>query len=145
MNETVIQRPHWSFWLIGVVGLSWYLMGTANFLAQLSPEFVASMPETHRTIIESRPLWATFSFGIAVIIGVLGCLLLIRRRDIAFYMFVVSLIAVIVTLGPFLHLIGTTITDPFEIFMMVVTSPLVAVFLIWYTRFAESRAWLNKF
>jgi len=139
----VVARAHWSFWLIAVLGLIWYLLGVTNFLAQMSPEFVATMPETHRAIISARPSWATLSFGIAVFGGTLGCLLLLLKRPGAFYVYIVSFIAVIATLAPHLNLIGTVIIDPFEIFMMIVSSPAVAIFLIWYAWFARRKSWIR--
>ncbi len=143
MNGKAVSRPHWSFWLVSILSLIWYLLGTGNFLLQMNADFVASMPETHRAIIESRPAWQTASFGIAVVGGVLGCLLLLMRKALSFHVFAVSLAAVIVTIAPHLRLIGDVITDPLEIFMMIVTSPLIAVFLLWYGNLSRNKRWVT--
>ena len=57
-NETV-GGVHWSFWLISVLALLWNVGGAINYLMQTNLEFVATLPETHRAIIEGRPAWAT--------------------------------------------------------------------------------------
>ena len=58
MSEKTVVRIHWSFWVIGVVGLIFNLLGCINFLSQMNAETVASMPEIYRTIAESRPAWS---------------------------------------------------------------------------------------
>ena len=80
MNDETIGGVHWSFWAIGVVTLIWNVMGAINFVVQMNADMVAAMPETHRAIIESRPVWATGGFAIAVFGGALGCLLLLLRE-----------------------------------------------------------------
>ena len=60
------DKAHWSFWLIGVLGLLWNVGGSANFLMQMNPEMVAEMPATHRAMIDSRPIWATAGFALTV-------------------------------------------------------------------------------
>ena len=90
MNENERGKVHWSFWAISAVGLVFNLMGCANFISQLSPEMVASMPAPIRVIVETRPAWATGAFAIAVFGGALGGILLLLRRSSASYMFVAS-------------------------------------------------------
>jgi len=72
MNEKTVAAVHWSFWVIGVVGLIFNLMGCINYVSQMNPENVASMPEVYRAIVESRPAWGTGAFAIAVFGGVLS-------------------------------------------------------------------------
>ena len=91
----------------------------------------------------SRPAWATGAFGIAVFGGVLGCLLLLLRKSVAFYVFVASLFGVIVHLFSFLGMIGTTIEASFEIVMMTLMPVASAVFLIWYLKKVESKGWIH--
>jgi len=59
MNGKTVGDVHWSFWVIGVVALIWNVMGVMNFFVQMNADMVAAMPETHRAIIDSRPMWAT--------------------------------------------------------------------------------------
>ncbi len=143
MNDETVGGVHWSFWAIGAVALIWNVMGVINFFVQMNADMVAAMPETHRAIIEVRPAWATGGFAIAVFGGALGCLLLLLRRWAAYYVFIASLLGVIVAMTPHLGMIGSTISDPFEIAMMILMPLGVAAFLIWYSKQAESKGWIS--
>jgi hypothetical protein len=144
MNDKAASGVHWSFWLIGAVALIWNVMGVINYVWQMNADAVAAMPETHRAIIEGRPVWATGGFAIAVFGGALGCVLLLLRKSAASYLFVASLLGVIVTM---IHTLGVaaSIVDfsPFEILMMILLPLVVAAFLIWYSKQAESKGWTS--
>ena len=143
MNDDTVRGVHWSFWAIGAVTLIWNVMGVINFFVQMNADMVAAMPETHRAIIEVRPAWATGALAIAVFGGALGCLLLLLRKSTAYYLFIASLLGVIVAMIPHLDMIGSTINDPFEIVMMILMPLVVAAFLIWYSKRAESKDWIS--
>ena len=142
-NKTVID-VHWSFWVISAIALIWNVMGIMNYFAQMNADMVASMPETHRAIIEGRPAWATGGFAIAVFGGALGCVLLLVRKSAAYYVFIASLLGVI---GTMIHTLGigssTIDFSSFEIFMMVLMPLVVAAFLIWYAKQAKSKGWIS--
>lgn len=141
MNNAKRDGVHWSFWVISVVALIWNVMGGMNFLVQMNAEMVSSMPETHRVIIESRPVWATAGFAVTVFGGMLGCFLLLLRKSVAVYVFAASLLGVIVTHA---HTIGLTIdSNLFEMIMMIGMPLVVAVFLVWYARWAEGKHWIG--
>lgn len=135
---------HWSFWMISAVALIWNVMGVMNYLMQMNPEALAAYPESHRAIVESRPAWATGGFAIAVFGGALGCLLLLLRKSAAYYLFIVSLLGVIVTMIHTLGVAGSTIDlSLFEVSMMILMPLVVAAVLIWYSKQAESRGWIK--
>lgn len=144
MNDETIRGVHWSFWTIGAVALIWNAMGVVNFFVQMNVDAVAAMPETHRAIIESRPTWATAGFATAVLGGTLGCVLLLFRKSAAFYLFIASLLGVIVTMIHTLD-VAVSIIDfgPFEIFMMILSPLVVAALLIWYSKQAERKGWIG--
>ena len=144
MNEETVSRIHWSFWIINLVALIWNIMGTINFSIQMSADSVASYPETHRAIIEGRPVWATAGFALAVFSGTLGCLLLLLRKSAAVYLFIASLIGVIVTMGHTIKVAGSESNfSPFEISMMILMPIIVAAFLIWYSKLTKRKAWIG--
>ncbi len=144
MSDKTVIRVHWSFWVIGAIALIWNVMGIMNYFAQMNADMVASMPETHRVIIEGRPAWATGGFAIAVFGGALGCVLLLVRKLAAYYVFIASLLGVIVTMIHTLGIASSTIDfSSFEIFMMVLMPLVVAAFLIWYAKQAESKGWIS--
>ena len=144
MSNKTVNGVHWSFWGIGAIALIWNVMGIMNYFAQMNADMVASMPETHRAIIEGRPAWATGGFAIAVFGGALGCVLLLVRKLAAYYVFIASLLGVIVTMIHTLGIASSTIDfSSFEIFMMVLMPLVVAAFLIWYAKQAESKGWIS--
>ncbi|MCI0526483.1 MAG: hypothetical protein L0Y56_03395 [Nitrospira sp.] len=143
MNDEMV-RVHWSFWTIGAVALIWNVMGVMNFIGQMNAGALTAMPEAQRAIIEGRPAWATGAFAIAVFGGALGCLLLLLRKSAAFYLFIASLLGVIVQMIPYLGMAGSTIDyGPFEISMYILMPLVVAAFLIWYSKWAESKGWIS--
>ena len=141
MNDKNTARIHWSFWVISIIMLIWNVMGSMNFVVQMmNAEMVASMSETHRAIIEGRPLWATGGFAIAVFGGAIGCLLLLFKKSFAYYLFVISLLGVIITM---IHTLSIDINfAPSDLIMMVIMPLVVAVFLIWYAMMADKKGWV---
>ena len=141
MNDEIPRGVHWSFWVVGVVALLWNLMGVANFLMQMNPDMIAGYPESERAIIEGRPVWATASFAIAVFGGALGCVLLLLKKSAAFYLFIASLLGVIVTMA---HTLGIGIEFSLGEILGIILMPLVVVaLLIWYAKRAGSWGWIN--
>ena len=144
MNDETIGRVHWSFWAIGAVTLIWNVMGVINFFMQMNADALASFPESHRAIVESRPAWATGAFAMAVFGGALGCLLLLLRKPAAYYLFIASLLGVIVQLIHTLGMASSKIDfSPLDILMIILMPLVVAAFLIWYSKQAESKGWIS--
>src|SRR6266496_5219562 len=120
MNDETVGGVHWSFWAIGAVTLIWNVMGVINFFVQMNADALASFPESHRAIIEGRPAWTTGAFAIAVFGGALGCLLLLLRKRAAYYLFIASLLGVVVQLIHTLGIASSTIGfSPFDISMII--------------------------
>ena len=141
MNDKTVGGVHWSFWLIGAGALIWNVMGVINFFVQMNPDVLAAYRESERAIVEGRPTWATGAFAIAVFGGALGCLLLLLRKSAAYYLFIGSLLGVIVTM---IHTLGVGIDFGLGEILGIILMPLVvAVFLIWYSKQAESKGWIS--
>jgi len=97
--------------------------------------------ETERVIVDGRPAWATAGFALAVFGGALGYLLLLLRKSAAFYLFIASLVGVIVTMT---HALGSGIDFGTGEILAIVLMPLVAAgFLIWYSKQAYKNGWIN--
>ncbi len=140
MNDKTVGGIHWSFWIISVVTLIFNAMGVINFFVQMNADSLASFPESYRPFIEGRPAWATAAFAIAVFGGSLGCLLLLLRKSAATYLFIASLLGVIVTM---VHIFGVAGFSSFEIWIGVLMQLVVAAFLIWYLKLAERKGWTS--
>ncbi|MEM7069093.1 MAG: hypothetical protein AAF478_09435 [Pseudomonadota bacterium] len=132
MNQSA-AKTGWGFWVIGIVALVWNLLGVMNFIGQFDTELVASMPSSHRALIEQRPIWATMAFAIAVFGGAIGSVLLLLRKKICLPVFVLSLIGVLIQLVPSLQVMaaGTNFSSV-EIFLAFMMPVIVATFLIWH-------------
>ena len=77
----------------------------------------------------------------AVFGGALGCILLLLRNSAAFYLFIASLLGVIVTM---IHTLGVGIDfGPGEILGIILMPLVLAAFLIWYSKLAESKGWVT--
>jgi hypothetical protein len=144
MNDKTAAAVHWSFWVIGAFALIWNALGSLNYLGQMNADLVATMPETHRAIIEGRPAWATGGFALSVFGGALGGLLLLLRKSAAFYLFVASLLGTLVTM---IHTINVATSKidfgSGEIVVMILLPLVVATFLIWYSKKAKSKGWIS--
>jgi hypothetical protein len=141
MNDENAGSIHWSFWVIGAVALIWNVMGAINFIVQMNPAMLDAYRESERAIIEGRPAWATGAFALAVFGGALGSLLLLLRKSVAFYLFIASLLGVIVTMT---HTLGIGINfGPGEILGIILMPLAVAAFLVWYSKQAERKAWVS--
>ena len=139
MNEKTVVGIHWGFWVVVSVGLIFNLIGCVNYISQMNAEIVASMPGDYRAMIESRPAWGTGAFAIAVFGGALACLLLLFRKSFAVYVFIVSLAGAVIAQIPFLGMGGI----PVAAWIGWLSQLAVSAFLIWYSKKAEGRAWIN--
>ncbi len=87
-------------------------------------------------------MWATAAFAVAVFSGAFGCLLLLLRKSAAFYVFVASLLGVIVTM---IHSLGLGIDFGLAEIIGIILMPLVlAVFLTWYSKYADRKGWVSQ-
>ncbi len=134
---------HWSFWLIGVIGLLWNAAGSANFFAQTNPDVLSQMSPQSRAIVELQAGWARAAFGIAVFGGTIGCLLLLLRKPLAYYFFVASLAAMFVQMIWTMGNARDAGLGGFEFVMYVIMPLAIAVFLIWYEKRCERLGWVH--
>lgn len=141
MNNKKASSIRSSFWTIGAVMLIWHVMGCVNYFVQMNPEMLAYYRESERIIVENRPAWATAAFAVAVFGGAVGCVLLLVRRSAAFYIFIVSLIGAVFTS---IHTLTAGVELGAGEMMGIVALPLaVAVFLVWYAKYAERKNWIG--
>ena len=131
-------KIHWSFWVICVVALIWNVMGSMNFIMQMNPDMLANYPDAAKSLIESRPIWATGAFAITVFGGVLGDIFLILRKSIAYPLFIISFIAVAIT-----NIHTFQVTSAMEIWMGSFMSFIISAFLIGYSKLVIRKGWIN--
>jgi len=141
MNDKDAGGVHWSFWVISTLMLIWNVMGCINYFVQMNPEMVSSYRETEQAIISARPLWATVAFAVAVFGGALGCILLMLKKSISYYLFIASFLGVVVTMT---HTISADINFGIGEILGIILMPLVvATFLIWYSKYTVNKGWVS--
>jgi hypothetical protein len=98
-EQAADARPDTAFWIIGIVALIWYLIGLFFYYTGVTatPELLAqSMTPEQVAIFTATPAWVTSANAIAVVAGVLACILLLLRKKLAVPLFVISLLAAVV-------------------------------------------------
>jgi hypothetical protein len=142
MNDKHLTGVHWIFWIISTLMLIWNIMGCINFFLQMNPEMVGSYRETEQAIISARPSWATVAFAVAVFGGALGCILLMLKKSISYYLFIASLLGVIVTM---IHTLSAGIDFGIGEILGIIVMPLVvAMFLTGYSKYTVNKGWIKS-
>jgi len=107
-QKTMTSGTPWHLWLVGIVGFLWSSMGVVSFmLTEMNVEAVMSRyPPQQREYFESFPMWAVAFWAIGVFGGVIGCVLLLLKKRVAFPVLLVSAIGAIVSNLGGLFLLG---------------------------------------
>ncbi len=98
-NETDVERTPWHLWVIGVVALLWNAMGALDYVMTQTrnEEYMSNFTPEQLSFFYGFPAWVDAAWAIAVWGGVLGALLLLIRRRYAVWVFLASLIAMVIT------------------------------------------------
>ncbi len=145
MTDQPISKPTRWFWILGIAALIWNLFGVMAYIMQvtLSDEALAQLPDDQRMLYETIPAWATAAFATAVFAGVLGCIALLLRKTWATPLFVLSLAGVLVQMfHAFFMTDSMAVNGPGSAAMPLLVI-IVATGLVWYSRLATTRGWLN--
>ncbi len=136
--------PRW-FTIVMIVALIWNLMGVMAFIGQImmTAEQLAQLPPEQQAMHAKTPVWANIAFGIAVIAGFLGCVLMLKKKQQAVQLFMLSLVGVATQM---FH--AFIISDPYEVFgpggmvmpMMIIV---IAGALLWFAKKCQANAWIN--
>lgn len=108
IDETPPPARPWHLWLVGILGGLWSTIGLASFMiTQMNVESVMSQfPPEQRAYFESFPLWADGLWAMGVFGGVIGCIVLLMRKRLAFPLLVASGIGAITSNLGGLFLLG---------------------------------------
>jgi uncharacterized membrane protein len=135
----------WWFWAISGLALIWNLMGVGAYIMQATatPEdLVAAYGQTQADLMAAQPAWYTAVFALAVFAGALGCLLLLLRKAVAIWPLLLSLICVALQ-HIYFAMSGTYEFVQGAEWTMVILVPVVAIFLVWFSRNMRARGILK--
>ena len=133
-NAAFIEETPWHLWVVGVVGLLWNAMGALDYVMTQTrnEDYMANFTPEQLEFFYGLSAWLDAFWAIAVWGGVVGAILLLIRRRQAVWVFLASLIALIITafqnyvLSNGLEVMG----DPFSLaFTAVIFVTAVALYL----------------
>ncbi len=137
-NRTV----SWYFWAIGGLAVLWngfgtYLWGGTSFMPDT---FLDGFPAAHREYISGLPGWSTLTWGIGVIGGLIGSIMLLMRTCWAVQSLAASLLAA--ATNPMVYV---TNPPPAGFFNLPLTVFIVgfAIFLLWFALMMKRRGVLS--
>ena len=140
-----MNQPARGFWIVSVLALVWNLIGVASYLmtTTMGPDTLNAMSEAERSLYTDVPPWATAAYAIAVFGGLLGCVALLLRKAWAVPVFVISLVAILVQMGHAFFMSAMLEVRGTAAAILPTLIIVVAVYLVWFSRSARSRGWLN--
>ncbi len=142
---TTTDKPKLGFWIISIIALIWNSMGVMAYLGQafMTDEAKALLPEVEREMHETRPPWATAAFAFAVFGGLLASILLLLRKKLSNFFFLISLIGIFIQMI-YNFFISKSIEDygPWGLIMpsMII---ILGIFLYLYSKNLINKGWLK--
>ena len=149
MNTTAIHAstspPKW-YWIVSGLALVWMVIGVLSWTMDLLMDQAAleAMPEGQRQLYMARPQWLFVVYAIAIFSGLFGAVGLLLRKAWAKWMFVVSLVAIVVQFGytfmvmNAIDLIGAAAAVPFPLVIFT-----IGACLLWMSIQAQKSGWLR--
>jgi hypothetical protein len=141
--STSTKPPVW-FWIVAVVALLWNALGIMAYLmrAYMTDEAMAALPQEQQVYLQNQPAWYMGVFAIAVFGGTLGSLLLLLRKALAYWVFVVSLVCVVAQWSYDLTVENSPAFDSSGMAMAIMI-PLFSVALVLISRTAKAKGWIG--
>ena len=105
-------------------------------------EALAQMSAAQHQIYEQRPAWVEWIYGLAVLTGLGGAILLLLRNALAIPVFALSLAAIVIQFGYILFGMNAiaTLGASSAIFPAVIA--LIGAALLWFSLHAKSKGWI---
>jgi hypothetical protein len=99
MTETQVPKTPWHLWAVGVVGLLWSAMGAMDYIMTQTrnESYLAKFTPEQLDYFFGFPTWVIATWALAVWCGVAGAVLLLLRKRVAEPVFLISLIAMVLT------------------------------------------------
>ncbi len=146
MTDVLNDKPSTAFWVLGAVFLLWNLLGLFGYYTQvtMTPEtMAANFTEAQQAWLTGEPVWATAAYATAVMAGVIAAALMLLRKALAFPLFIVSFVAVIVQdFNAFVLSDWKAVWGNSALYLPSVVI-IICIVEIWYTRAAKAKGWLS--
>lgn len=146
MSDVINGKPPVSFWIIAAVALVWNLIGLFMYYSGVgaTPEQLAAVySQEQLAAIEATPLWVTSAFAIATTFGVIASIVLLLRKALAFLLFVVSFVALLIQ-DLYLFLLSDSLAV-FGSSLLVIQGSVFVGGVIWiaYANLARNKGWIS--
>ena len=143
MNSIVSDRPipRW-FTAVAVAAVIWQMIGCAMYLMQISVD-PATLPRDQRAMWDAAPVWMLAAYAIAVWVGLVGAIFLLRRHRFAEPLLLISLVAIVVQFSALLlvpELRNLTTSDALFLPAMILV---IGTVLYQFARTARRSGWLR--
>ena len=146
MADTTNDKPSTVFWVLGVVFLLWNLLGLFGYYTQVTMTtevMQANFTEAQQAWLTNEPAWATSAYAIAVTAGVIASVLMLLQKGLAFPVFILSFVAVLVQdFNAFVLSDWKTVWGNSALYLPAVVI-VMCIVEIWYTRSAKTKGWLS--
>ena len=139
------NKPSTSFWIIGIVALIWNLMGVFAYLqeAYMTAEDLAALPIEEQALYENIPAWVTAAFALAVFGGALACILLLLRKKLATFVFIISFVSILAQMTYNLLMSkAMEVYGPGDMIMPIMVI-VIGAYLIWYSKKMDAQGILT--
>jgi hypothetical protein len=130
------------FWAVAVLGIVWNIFGLVQFMGAVTATSASlaakGMTPEQIDVYLSIPFWMNFAFGVGVIGGLIGSILMAVKNKGAQPVLLASLVAyVVLYIGDIVHGVFAALGPPQVIVLTVVVA--IAAALLWVARFSDKQ------
>ena len=93
------RKAPWHLWVVGIFALVWSAGGAFDYVMTQTrnEQYLAAFTEEQLAFFFGLPAWTVAAWAIAVWGGVVGAVLLLARRKLALWVFLASLVGMVIT------------------------------------------------
>jgi hypothetical protein len=143
MDEHYAPRPIAGWYMpAAVASLLFMGLGCVSFLMHVLAD-PNTLPLDQRAAFAAEPLWVTAAYGVAVLVGLGGGVLLVMKRKAAEWALLVSLIAVLVWLAGLILVAPLREAMSANDLLVAIAVTALTWTIYWFARHSRQRGWLR--
>lgn len=147
MSASSGAKVPWHFWVVGLVGILWNAFGCIDYtMTKIQGEVwlrSMGMTDAQITSFNAMPAWMTAVWAIGVWGAMAGTALLLLRNRLSVPVFLVSLLAYVMSLVYAYGLSDQAATMPEGTWIMQAVILVGCIFFVWYSRMMAKRGLLR--